>query len=119
MRSFNLIASCVAACAVVCGAADSNLTEAHTSKQLLPSNFQPPQVFKNTNLVRTINLEKEYPRETISVVVENVDKQEQQEYYIPFEASVISRIGGLEVRDKHNADKGFCDVEIVEFDAER
>lgn len=97
--------------------ADSNLT--HGSKNILPSTFNPPQHFRNTNLVRNINLEKSYPRETINVVVENVDKQPQTEYYLPFEQGVIGRIGGLEAKDKKDASKAPFNVEIVALDETR
>jgi oligosaccharyltransferase complex subunit alpha (ribophorin I) len=97
--------------------AKSNLT--HGSKNVLPSTFQPPQHFRNTNLVRNINLEKSYPRETINVVVENIDKQAQSEYYLPFEQHVISRIGGLEAKDKKDATKAPFNVEIVALDEGR
>lgn len=68
--------------------------------------FQPPQVFKNTNLVRNVNLEKGYVRETINVVVENKDKKPQSDYYVPFPSGVFSRVGGFEVRDKKSPEKG-------------
>ena len=97
--------------------AKSNLT--HGSKNVLPSTFQPPQHFRNTNLVRNINLEKSYPRETINVVVENIDKQPRSEYYLPFEQHVISRIGGLEAKDKKDATKAPFNVEIVALDEGR
>jgi hypothetical protein len=96
--------------------ADSNLT--HGSKNIL-STFNPPQHFRNTNLVRNINLEKSYPRETINVVIENVDKQPQSEYYLPFEQSLIGRIGGLEAKDKKDASKAPFNVEIVALDEGR
>lgn len=97
--------------------AKSNLTQG--SKNVLPSTFQPPQHFRNTNLVRNINLEKNYPRETINVVVENIDKQPQSEYYLPFEQHVIGRIGGLEAKDKKDATKAPFNVEIVALDEGR
>jgi oligosaccharyltransferase complex subunit alpha (ribophorin I) len=97
--------------------AESNFT--HGSKNVLPSTFQPPQHFRNTNLVRNINLEKSYPRETINVVVENIDKKPQSEYYLPFEQGVIARIGGLEAKDKKDAAKAPFNVEIVALDEGR
>jgi hypothetical protein len=97
--------------------AKSNLTQG--SKNVLPSTFQPPQHFRNTNLVRNINLEKNYPRETINVVVENIDKKPQSEYYLPFEQHVIGRIGGLEAKDKKDASKAPFNVEIVALDEGR
>jgi oligosaccharyltransferase complex subunit alpha (ribophorin I) len=97
--------------------AESNLT--HGSKNVLPSTFQPPQHFRNTNLVRNINLEKSYPRETINVVVENVSKKPQTEYYLPFEQGVIARIGGLEAKDKKDVSKASFNVEIVALDEGR
>jgi len=117
MRTFAIAASCVAALATVC-AGDSNLTNPEVSKQILPNTFIPPQVFQHVNLVRTINLEKSYARETVNVVVENTDKQPQSEYYIPFEQDLIARIGSLEVREKSEEGETFP-AEIVEIDKER
>ncbi|KAI7520448.1 hypothetical protein KC331_g20182, partial [Hortaea werneckii] len=77
-------------------AADTNTT--HESRNILPATFKPPPHFRNVNLVRNINLEKSYPRETINVVVENVDAQPQREYYLPFEQGTLGRIGGLEAK---------------------
>ena len=85
--------------------AESNLTHPKSSQQILHGDFKPPQVWENTNLVRTTNLEKGYVRQTINVVVTNKDKSSQSEYYIPFEYDDMSRIGWLEVRDKKNVDK--------------
>ncbi|KAK4944753.1 dolichyl-diphosphooligosaccharide--protein glycosyltransferase subunit 1 [Elasticomyces elasticus] len=94
--------------------ADSNLTD--QSRNILPSTFKPAQHFRNVNLVRNINLEKSYARETINVVVENVDAQPQAEYFLPFEQSALGRIGGLEVRDKKDPEKAGFLVDIVEVD---
>ncbi|KAJ5179919.1 hypothetical protein N7492_003129 [Penicillium capsulatum] len=82
----------------------TNLTT--PSRLALPSDFKPPQVFKNTNLVRNTNLEKGYVRETVNVVVENIDKQPQSDYYIPFPSEVFDRVGGFEVRDKKAPESG-------------
>jgi oligosaccharyltransferase complex subunit alpha (ribophorin I) len=97
--------------------ADSNLT--HESRNILPSTFKPPQHFRNVNLVRNINLEKNYARETINVVIENVDKAAQSEYYLPFEQDTLGRIGGVEVRDKKEPEKGGFAAEVVEVDPYR
>ncbi|KAK4973998.1 dolichyl-diphosphooligosaccharide--protein glycosyltransferase subunit 1 [Elasticomyces elasticus] len=109
--ALSLISTCIVGCS-----ADANLTKPLSSKQILSSTFTPPQVFRNVHLVRNINLEKSYPKETINVVVENIDGAPQSEYYLPFEQGLISRVGGLEVRDKKDAEKGTCDVEVVQFD---
>ncbi|KAF2722295.1 Ribophorin I [Polychaeton citri CBS 116435] len=93
---------------------DSNLT--HESRNILPPTFKPAPYFRNVNLVRNINLEKSYPRETINVVIENIDKAPQGEYYIPFEKAAISRVGGLEVRDKKEPGKTGFVAEVVEID---
>ena len=42
-------------------------------------------------------------RETVNIVVSNVDKKPQSEYYLPFEYDTIGKIGGIEVRDKKDA----------------
>ncbi|KAK5169095.1 dolichyl-diphosphooligosaccharide--protein glycosyltransferase subunit 1 [Saxophila tyrrhenica] len=96
--------------------ADSNLT--HESRNILPSNFKPQQHFRNVNLVRNINLEKNYVRETVNVVIENVDKAAQQEYFLPFEPGSIANVGGLEVRDKKEPEKGGFVAEIAATDAQ-
>ncbi|KAK0266975.1 dolichyl-diphosphooligosaccharide--protein glycosyltransferase subunit 1 [Friedmanniomyces endolithicus] len=94
--------------------ADANTT--HESRNILPSTFKPAQHFRNVNLVRNINLEKSYARETINVVVENVDAQPQSEYFLPFEQSSLGRIGGLEVKDKKDPEKDGFLVDVVEVD---
>jgi oligosaccharyltransferase complex subunit alpha (ribophorin I) len=93
--------------------ADSNLTKSANSQQILQGDFRPPQVFQNVNLVRNTNLDKGYVRETINVVVENVDKQPQSDYFLPFEYGVMSKIGGIEIRDKKNPEKGKFRVETA------
>ena len=118
MRSSALFVACFSALGSFC-TADSNVSKPLSSKQILPSNFKPPQVFKNVNLVRNVNLEKSYPRETINVVIKNTDSNPQSEYYLPFEPGTIERIGGLEVRDKKNSEGGPFKVETAEYDAYR
>ncbi|KAF2876711.1 Ribophorin I [Massariosphaeria phaeospora] len=117
MRSFSLFSSCVIALSSF-AVAELNLSQPLVSKQVLSSAFTPPQVFKNANLVRNTNLDKAYPRETINVVIENIDSKPQSEYYLPFESGLISRIGGLEVKDKKAAEKGNFKVETVGFGTE-
>lgn len=90
--------------------AEPNITSRSSSQQILHGDFKPPQVFKNANLVRNTNLEKNYVRETINIVVENVDSKPQSEYYVPFEYDVIGKVGGFEVRDKKNPNQGRLDV---------
>lgn len=116
MRLSTILGSCLAALA---SASDANISKPLSSRQILPASFTPPQVFENTNLVRNIDLQKSYPRETINVVVKNIDSKPQSEYYLPFEADLIARIGGLEARDKKDANKPAFKVEVTEFDTER
>lgn len=118
MRSIPFLSSCLAAVSSF-ASAELNLSQPLLSKQVLPSTFKPPQVFKNANLVRTTNLDKAYPRDTINVIIENIDSKPQSEYYLPFETDLISRIGGLEVKDKKAAEKGNFKVEVVGLDTER
>lgn len=96
-----------------------NLTKPLTSRQILPSNFKPAQNFQNVNLVHLINLEKAYPRETINVVIENIARTAQDEYYLPFTAEQMATIGGLEVKDKKDLESGLFEVAAIEFDTER
>ncbi|KAG8532686.1 uncharacterized protein KY384_002563 [Bacidia gigantensis] len=87
-----------------------------TSRQILPNSFKPPPVFKNVHLLRNINLEKGYARESINVVVENLDSKPQDTYFLPFRAESIQKIGGLEVRDKKDPEKPAFKSEVVEYD---
>jgi oligosaccharyltransferase complex subunit alpha (ribophorin I) len=114
MRPFAVVS---ALCGLVLSS--SSIVSAQSTAAPLPAHFKPPQVFKNVNLVRNTNLEKGYARETINVVVENVDKDSQSEYYLSFPSEVFDRVGGLEVRNKKEAEKGRLDVEAVEIDSLR
>ncbi|KAL9592324.1 MAG: hypothetical protein Q9179_006836, partial [Wetmoreana sp. 5 TL-2023] len=108
----------VTACAALFSAAtlaDSNLSEPLSSQQILPDTFKPPQIFQNVNLLRNTNLEKGYIRETVNVVIENIDSKPQNEYYIPFAADTIPKVGGLEVKDKKNPGPKFK-TEVIEYD---
>lgn len=86
------------------------------SKVTLPTEFKPPQVFKNANLVHIISLEKNYAKEQINVLIENTSSDEQDEYYLPFTAEQLSRVGGLEVKDRKDATAGLFTAEVVEYD---
>ena len=81
--------------------------------------FIPPKVFRQSNLIRNIQLEKVYARETISIVVENIDKLEQYDYFLPFDSEVASRIGGFEAGDKDQLQKGLFSYEVVGNDTFR
>lgn len=100
-------------------AANANHSAPLSSHQILPDNFKPPQTFKNVNLLRSINLEKGYVKETINVVIENIDAKAQDKYYVPFRAETIGNVGGLEVRDKKNPEIPAFISEVVEYDPYR
>lgn len=90
-----------------------------TSSVNLPKEFKPPQVFKNANLVHVISLEKNYVKEQINVLIQNVASEPQDEYYLPFTADQMSRLGGFEVKDRKDASVGPFVAEAVEYDTER
>lgn len=91
--------------------AESNDTEQRRSSPTFT-----PQHFRNVNLVRNINLDKSYARETINVVIENIDTNPQSEYFIAFEPGTGSRLGGVEVKDKKVAENtGFIVAAIPEY----
>ena len=114
MKALVLATSIATLCSIA--ASEANLSQPLTSRTILPDTFSPPQVFRNVNLLRSINLEKGYARETINVVVENVASTPQDEYFLPFPFNIVDRIGGLEVRDKKVPEKGVLDVALVEYD---
>lgn len=112
----HLLLGCLAA---LSQASDVNISEPQQSRIILPTGFKPPAVFENVNLVRNINLEKSYPRETINVVIKNIGKEPQSEYYLPFEVDTMSKLGGLEVRDRKDTKIPPFKVDIVALDEER
>jgi hypothetical protein len=97
----------------------STVTKPASSQNILLSTFKPPQVFKNSNIVRSINLEKSYPRDVVNVIIENISPEAQDEYYIPFTTAQAERLGNLEVRDKKNSTIPPFIVEAVSIDGPR
>jgi oligosaccharyltransferase complex subunit alpha (ribophorin I) len=118
MRPLSLAAAILSFASAALCAEKGNLTKPLTSRVILPSTFKPAQTFKNTNLVRLINLEKSYPRETINVVIENIASTPQDEYFLPFTSRQMETIGGLEVRDKKVIDGALFKVDAIDFDPE-
>ena len=114
-----LLRAVIALLAVASLSTAESAVEPQSSRQILPATFKPPKVFKNTNLVRSVNLEKGYVKESINVVIENIDSSPQSEYYIPFDPETIGRVGGLEIRDKKDASKPPFQVEVAEWEIER
>jgi oligosaccharyltransferase complex subunit alpha (ribophorin I) len=112
-----LLASLPAAFLSLLGTATAAATK--VSEDALQSTFTPPEVFKNVNLVHIISLEKSYVKETVNVIIENIASTPQDEYYLPFTADQMSRIGGVEVKDRKDATLGPLSVEAAEFDPER
>jgi hypothetical protein len=88
------------------------------SKLVLPASFTPPPVFKNTNLLRTIDLTKPYSKEIIAVIAENISGKKQSEYFVPFDKDVVDRVSYVEATDKKGP-LGRFEVSKVEFNPER
>ncbi|KAK2028678.1 ribophorin I [Colletotrichum zoysiae] len=117
MRAFAIAAGLLTLLSPVVASSDSTAAAADkVSKVNLPTNFKPPQVFKNANLVHIISLEKNYAKESINVLIENIDKQPQDEYYVPFTPAQMSHIGGFEAKDRKNPEAGPFAVDIAEID---
>lgn len=115
---FSVLASLLSLASTAAGASSKKDSSSSTSTSL-PATFKPPQVFKNANLVHVISVEKNYVKENINVLVENIDKAAQDEYFVPFTADQMSRLGGVEVKDRKDANAGPFLAEAVEFDQER
>jgi len=96
----------------------SSLLATVDSKLVLPSTFAPLAVFRNTNLLRSIDLTKPYSKEIIAVIVENVSKEGQREYFIPFTADEVKKVSYIEARDKKGT-LGEFKVDEVEFNPQR
>src|SRR5258707_8550711 len=87
--------------------------------RLLPDSFIPPNVFENTNLVRNVNLERSYPRETTNIIIKNIASQAQDTYYLQSPTELVNRISGLEVKDKKNAEAGSFKIELAQYESPR
>lgn len=85
-----------------------------TVKTLLDS-FTVPQVFENTNLVRNVNLDRSYPRETANIVVKNVGSRPASEYYYLFPSNLIGHVSGFEVKDRKDPKAGPFHVELAQY----
>lgn len=118
MRSFAVLATAFLSLLSPIPAA-AKATGPAVSKVNLPSTFTPPQVFKNANLVHVISLEKNFAKENINVLIENVSKEPQDEYFLPFTAEQMELVGGFEVKDRKDTTVTGFVVEAVEFDPTR
>ncbi|OAQ84107.1 oligosaccharyltransferase alpha subunit [Purpureocillium lilacinum] len=117
MKPLSLASALFGLLATSAAAANSSPSAAGSrSKVTLPAEFKPPQVFKNANLVHIVSLEKNYVKEQVNVLIENVSKQPQDEYYLPFTADQMSRVGGFEVKDRKDTTAGPFVAERVEYD---
>jgi oligosaccharyltransferase complex subunit alpha (ribophorin I) len=88
------------------------------SRLVLPKGFSPPQVWKNTNLLRTIDITKPYIRETIAVIIENTSEEPQADYYVPLAKDTVPHLSYFKAKDKKGNGEEFS-VSAVEFDSER
>ncbi|KAK5624720.1 hypothetical protein RRF57_000436 [Xylaria bambusicola] len=98
--------------------ADSRV-DTSSSKVVLPSTFKPPQNFRNANLVHIISLEKNYVKESINVLIENISEEPQDEYFLPFTSEQMEKVGGFEVKDRKNSEVVGFDIDAVEYDSLR
>ncbi|KAG5976936.1 hypothetical protein E4U55_007143 [Claviceps digitariae] len=96
----------------------SSAIAAVTSGETLSGQFKPPQVFKNANLVHIISLEKNYVKEQLNVIVENISEEPQSEYYLPFTSEQIARVGGFEVKDRKDGSVGNFISKRAEYGSE-
>ncbi|KAL1894741.1 dolichyl-diphosphooligosaccharide--protein glycosyltransferase subunit 1 [Sporothrix stenoceras] len=80
------------------------------------ASFTPPATFKNANLVHVVSAEKNYIKETINVLVENIAKTPQDEYYLAIPTDKFDRVGGFEVKDRKDSAAGEFVAEAVEAD---
>lgn len=100
-------------------AAALSLVSFAAAKSTVSKSFPPPQVWKNANLVHVISAEKNYVKENINVQIENIAKKPQDEYFLPFTRDQLSRLGGVEVKDRKDAKAGPFVAEIVDVDPKR
>lgn len=89
-----------------------------TSELLLPADFKPPQVFKHSNLLRSIDLTKTYVRQVIAAIVETTSDKPQDEYYFPLPQHLVETVSVIEARDKKGG-PGEFEVTPVVFNPKR
>ncbi|CAK7220592.1 dolichyl-diphosphooligosaccharide--protein glycosyltransferase subunit 1 [Sporothrix curviconia] len=76
--------------------------------------FTPSAAFKNVNLVHVVSAEKNYVKEVINVVVENIAGSPQDEYYLAIPSDKFAHVGGVEVKDRKDAAAGPFTTESVD-----
>lgn len=111
MKLLSLVAAGLGSLAAAAASSSANAVS-------LPPTFAPPQVFQNANLVHVISLEKNYVKDTINIKVENIATEPQDEYYLPFTADQMSRVGGVEVKDRKDAELAPFEVTAVDYSDE-
>jgi len=119
MRSLTIAGAVLSFAASSLCAVQGNLTKPLSSKLLLAGDFSPPPVFINTNLVHIINLERNYAKETVNVVIENISEEPQSDYYVPFPSWQMAKIGGFEAKDRKNTQGGLFRVSPAEYSEQR
>ncbi|CAK7273847.1 dolichyl-diphosphooligosaccharide--protein glycosyltransferase subunit 1 [Sporothrix epigloea] len=78
------------------------------------ASFTPPASFKNVNLVHVLSAEKNYVKETINVLIENVASSPQDKYYLVIPPEKFAHVGGIEVKDRKDANVGPFATEAVD-----
>ncbi|KAG9290784.1 hypothetical protein G9A89_011747 [Geosiphon pyriformis] len=90
------------------------LTEAiSTDVSKIP--FNPPQHWRNVNILRTLDLTSSIVRETTAIVALNVADESFGEYYLPIEELFNEHLAWIEAKER-KTDRVF-DVEKAEFDS--
>lgn len=87
-----------------------------SSRNILSPTFKPPQHWKNSNVLRLIDLSKAYLRETVTLSVENIGTGPQKEYYWAVPLELLPHVSSVEVREK-KLDAPKLDAELVEYDS--
>jgi oligosaccharyltransferase complex subunit alpha (ribophorin I) len=95
------------------------LSFAAAKSTIAKSTWTPTPSFKNINLVHVISLEKNYVKESVNVLIEGVDDKPQDEYFLPFSTDQMSRIGGVEVKDRKDPKNVPFEAEPIEIDPDR
>ncbi|PKY53301.1 Ribophorin I [Rhizophagus irregularis] len=77
--------------------------------------FNVPKNWKNTNMLRTIDLTSSIVRETTAVVAQNIHNESIGEYYYPIPKEWDEHLSFIEVKEKGTAQ--FFEVEKAEFNS--
>jgi Ribophorin I len=72
-----------------------------------------PQTLHHTNLLRSIDLTKPYVRDITNLILENIGKRIETDYYVGIPLELAPKLSYLEVKEKKSGASPLFPVELL------